>query len=45
MELKEALGEIFKTAKEKFDIQNTPKLILKQDEENAEKAFRQNSIL
>ena len=37
MELKEALYEIFKSAKEKFNIQNTPKLILKQDEENAEK--------
>ena len=36
MELKEALGEIFKVAKEKFNIQNTPKLSLKQDEENAQ---------
>ena len=35
MELKEALGEIYKTAKEKLNIQNTPKLHLKQDEENA----------
>ena len=39
MELKEALGEIFKTAKEKFNIQNTPKLYLKQDEENAQDLF------
>jgi len=39
MELKEALGEIFKTAKEKFDIQNTPKLHLKEDEENAQGIF------
>ena len=39
MELKEALGEIYKAAKEKFDIQNTPKLHLKQDEENAEGIF------
>ena len=39
MELKEALGEIFKTAKEKFNIQNTPKLVLKQDEENAQDMF------
>jgi len=39
MELKEALKEIFKTAKEKFDIQNTPKLQLKQDEENAQGIF------
>ena len=34
MELKEALGEIYKTAREQFDIQNTPKLVLKQDKEN-----------
>ena len=39
MELKEALGEIFKTAKEQFDIQNTPKLQLKHDEENAKGIF------
>ena len=39
MELKEALGEIFKTAKKKFEIQNTPKLVLKQDEENAKGIF------
>ena len=39
MELKEALGEIFKTARDKFDIQNTPKLYLKQDEENAKGIF------
>ena len=39
MELKEALGEIFKAAREQFDIQNTPKLNLKQDEENAQGIF------
>jgi len=39
MELKEALGEIYKTAREQFDIQNTPKLNLKQDEENAQGIF------
>ena len=39
MELKEALYEIFKSAKEKFDIQNTPKLVLKRDEENAQGIF------
>ena len=39
MELKEALGEIFKAAKKRFDIQNTPKVTLKQDEENAEGIF------
>ena len=36
MELKEALGKIYKEAKEKFELQTTPKLHLKQDEENAE---------
>ena len=36
MELKQALGEIYKTAQEKFNIQNTPKLCLKNDEENAQ---------
>ena len=36
MELKGALGEIYEAAKEKFNIQNTPKLTLKQDEENAQ---------
>ena len=36
MNLKEALAEIYKTAKEKYNIKNTPKLILKEDEENAE---------
>ena len=30
------LLEIYKTAKEKYNIKNTPKLILKEDEENAE---------
>ena len=39
MELKEALGEIFKVAKEEFGIQNTPQLYLKQDEENAQSIF------
>jgi len=39
MELKEALGEIYKAAKEQFDIQNIPKLHLKQDEENAQGIF------
>ena len=39
MELKKALGEIFKTAREKFNIQNTPQLFLKQDEKNAEGIF------
>jgi len=39
MELKEALGEIFKAAKEEFGIQNIPQLYLKQDKENAQGIF------
>ena len=39
MKLKEALADIFKTAKEQFDIQNVPELILKQDNENAQGIF------
>ena len=39
MELKEALKGIYKAAKEQFDIQNTPKLHLKHDEENAKGIF------
>ena len=39
MELKEALGEIFKAAKEEFGIQNTPQLHLRKDEENAQGIF------
>ena len=39
MELKEALGKIFKSAREQFDIQNVPSLHLKQDEENAQGIF------
>ena len=44
MELKEALGEIYKTAREQFDIQNTPKLVLKQDKENAEEFVEESKI-
>ena len=36
MELKEALGNIYKAAKEEFGIENTPKLYLRQDPENAQ---------
>ena len=43
MELKEALGEIFKKAREQFDIQNVPSLHLKQDEENAQGIFRKTA--
>ena len=39
MELKEALAEIYKAAQEKFQIESTPKLILRKDEENAEGIF------
>ena len=39
MDLKEALGEIYKKAREQFDIQNVPSLHLKQDEENAQGIF------
>ena len=39
MELKEALAEIYKAAQEKFQIKSTPKLILREDEENAEGIF------
>ena len=39
MELKEALGEIFKTAQEQLNIQNVPQLHLKHDEENAQGIF------
>ena len=39
MELKEALGNIFHTAKEEFGIENTPKLHLRQDDENAQGIF------
>ena len=36
MELKEALGKIFKAAKQKYNIKNTPKVTLKEDEENSQ---------
>ena len=39
MKLKEALGEIFKVAKKEYNIQLTPKLVLKRDEENAQDLF------
>ena len=35
MDLREVLGKIYQKAKEEFDIQNTPKLHLRQDDENA----------
>ena len=39
MKLKEALGEIYKVAKEEYNIQNTPQLHLRNDEENAKGIF------
>ena len=39
MELKEALAEIYKAAQEKFQIESIPKLILREDEENAKGIF------
>ena len=36
MELKEALGNIYNAAKQEFGIENTPKLYLRQDTENAQ---------
>ena len=36
MDLKEVLIEIYKKAKENYQFENDPKLILRQDEENAE---------
>ena len=35
MNLKEALGEVYKVAKEQYNFENTPKLILRQDQNNA----------
>ena len=35
MNLKEALGEVYKVAKKKYQFENTPKLILRQDQDNA----------
>jgi len=35
MNLKEALGEVYKVAKEQYNFQNTPKLVLRQDQDNA----------
>ena len=39
MELKEALKEIYKVAKENYGFQNTPKIHLRQDNENAQGIF------
>jgi hypothetical protein len=39
MTLKEALGNIYNAAKQEFGIENTPKLHLRQDDENAQGIF------
>ena len=39
MEYKEKFGELYKDAKDKFNIQQAPKLFLRKDEENAKKIF------
>tara|TARA_Y100001972_G_scaffold117980_1_gene157575 strand:- start:284 stop:679 length:396 start_codon:yes stop_codon:yes gene_type:complete len=39
MELKKALGEIFKKAQEELNIKNIPQVYLKQDEENYAKGI------
>ena len=43
MEYKEKFGELYRDAKDKYDIQQAPKLILKQDKENAEQVFGQTA--
>ena len=39
MDLKSAFGNLYGDAKEKYNIQQAPKLILKHDNENAQKIF------
>ena len=39
MEYKEAFVKLYKDARDKFDIQQAPKLLLRQNEENAQKLF------
>ena len=39
MEYKHKFGELYKDAKDKFNIQKTPNLFLRQDKENAKKVF------
>ena len=39
MKLREALKEIYKVAKDQYGLQNTPKLYLRNDKENAEGIF------
>ena len=39
MDFKKALGALYQDAKKKYNIQQAPNLLLKQDEENAKKMF------
>ena len=39
MKFKEAFNNLYQDAKEKYNIQKAPKLILRQDEDNAKKIF------
>ena len=39
MEYKQKFGELYKDAKNKFNIQQAPNLILRQDKKNAELVF------
>ena len=39
MEYKQAFGNLYKTAKDKFNIQQAPKLLLRQDKENSNQLF------
>ena len=43
MKLKEALGNIYNTAKQEFGIKNTPKLHLRQDPQNAQNLLGQTA--
>ena len=43
MNLKEALGNIYNTAKQEFGIMNTPKLHLRQDPQNAKNLLGQTA--
>ena len=43
MDLKEALKEIYKKAKENYQFENTPKLILRKDQDNADNILGQTA--
>ena len=44
MEFKEAFGALYQDAKEKYDIQQAPKVILRNDEKNADMLFGRTAI-